>query len=240
MQVLIIEDEKDLAEVFREFVAELGHEGSVALSAEAALEKLAGEQPDAILLDVRLPGLSGLDFLDLPTVRESGVPVVVVSGVATEDEARRCLKLGALDFIRKPVSIERLGAVLTYVEPFARARRRAEGWLGVERRPEPRVAVELPVRVVTDKGAEAEGTCLELSATGMRLLVRARLRPGKAVRLAFTPGDGGAPMKVVGLVVRASGGDFGLWFLDLLPEEAQRLAAAVRGLRERGRGAAAR
>ncbi|OGK93048.1 MAG: hypothetical protein A2W08_13865 [Candidatus Rokubacteria bacterium RBG_16_73_20] len=240
MQVLIIEDEKDLAEVFREFVAELGHEGSVALSAEAALEKLAGEQPDAILLDVRLPGLSGLDFLDLPTVRESGVPVVVVSGVATEDEARRCLKLGALDFIRKPVSIERLGAVLTYVEPFARARRRAEGWLGVERRLEPRVAVELPVRVVTDEGAEEEGTCLELSVTGMRLLVRARLQAGEAIKLAFTPGDGGPQMKVVGLVVRASGGDFGLWFLDLLPEEAQRLAAAVRGLRERGRGAAAR
>jgi len=236
MRVLIVEDEKALAEVFRDFVEELGHEGSVAPSAEVALEKLTGEQPDAILLDVRLPGISGLDFLDLPSVRDSGVPVVVVSGVATEEQARQCLRLGALEFIKKPVSLERLGAVLTYVEPFALARRRAQGWLGVERRPEPRVAVELPVHVVTEKGEAAEGTGVELSATGMRLLVRARLRAGKAVTCTFTPADGGQPMKIVGLVVRARPGDFGLWFLDLLPEESRRLAAAVRRLLERGRG----
>src|SRR3989338_6016302 len=226
MRVLIVEDEKALAEVFRDFVEELGHEGSVAPSAEVALEKLTGEQPDAILLDVRLPGISGLDFLDLPSVRDSGVPVVVVSGVATEEQARQCLRLGALEFIKKPVSLERLGAVLTYVEPFALARRRAQGWLGVERRPGPRVAVGLAGPGGTGGGA-AGGPGVELGAPGRRLLVRARLRAGKAVTCTFTPADGGQPMKIVGLVVRARPGDFGLWFLAPLPDEALRLSSAL-------------
>src|SRR2546426_5217506 len=73
---------------------------SAVASAEDALEKLVSEQPHAILLDIRLPGMSGLDFLELPAVRDSGVPIVAVSGVATEGQARECLKRGALDFIR--------------------------------------------------------------------------------------------------------------------------------------------
>jgi len=235
MRVLVVEDETVLAEVFRDFLEALGHVGSIAPSAEVALEKLSGEEPDAILLDLRLPGLSGLDFLRLPAVRDSDVPVVVVSGAATEDQARQCLQAGALDFIRKPVSLERLGAVLASVEPFALARRRARGRLGLERRPAPRVAVELPVRVVTDAGETTEGACVELSATGMRLLVRARLRVGRAVTCTFTPADGGPPMRVVALVVRARPGDFGLWFIDLVPDESRRLAAAVQRLLARGR-----
>src|SRR2546425_4772393 len=88
LRVLIVEDEQAIREVFRDFVAGLGHEPIAVASAEDALEKLVSEQPHAILLDIRLPGMSGLDFLELPAVRDSGVPIVAVSGVATEEIGR--------------------------------------------------------------------------------------------------------------------------------------------------------
>jgi CheY-like chemotaxis protein len=231
LRVMIVEDEEAVRDVFRDFLVGLGHEPIAVATAEDALEKLVSEQPDTILLDIRLPGMSGLDFLELPAVQESGVPIVAVSGVATEAQARECLKRGALDFIHKPVSLDRLSAVLAYVEPFARARRQGEPERSPDRRPEPRVTVELPVRLVTEKGVPWESTCTELSATGMKVVTRARLRPGHAVKVAFTPTGGGEPLDAVALVVRVEKSGAALWFLDLLPHEVQRLRAMVDRLR---------
>ena len=231
LRVMIVEDEEAVRDVFRDFLAGLGHEPIAVATAEDALEKLVGEQPDAILLDIRLPGMSGLDFLELPAVQESGVPIVAVSGVATEAQARECLKRGALDFIHKPVSLDRLSAVLAYVEPFARARQQEAHERSPDRRPEPRATVELPVRLVTEKGVPWESTCTELSATGMKVVTRARLRPGHAVKVAFTPAGSGEPLDAVALVVRVDKSGAALWFLDLLPHEVQRLRAMVDRLR---------
>lgn|SRR5574341_783311 len=232
MRVLIVEDEQAVGEVFRDFLEGLGHQPIVATTAEAALEKLATESPDAILLDVRLPGMSGVDFLSLPPVRESGVPIVAVSGVATESQAVECLRRGALDFIRKPVQLERLSTVLTFLEPYARSRQRGENRRGLERRPAPRVAVQFPVRVVPEKGTEATGTCVELSATGIRVRSRLRFKPGRMATLTFTPPDGGPPLTVGSLAMRADDDEVSFWFLDLVSHEAQRLAALVQRLRD--------
>jgi CheY-like chemotaxis protein len=228
MRVLIVEDDERLAEVFRDFVGELGYQPTVVGSAEAGLEALTSSRPDTILLDLRLPGMSGVEFLSLQPVRDSGVPVIVVSGVATEVEARACLKLGALDFIRKPVTLERLGQVLDYLKPFALARQANQRQ--AERRPAPRAAVKLGVRITASKGA-LEGTCTELSSTGMKARVSQRLRPGQAVKLEFAPPDGGPPIDVVSLVVRVDPEGTAFWFLDLLSPEADRINSFVERLR---------
>src|SRR5512145_367574 len=102
MRVLIVEDEPDVGAVFHDFLLELGHEPVLVSTAEAALSRLETDRPDAILLDITLPGLSGLEFLQLRPVRTSGLPIVAVSGVATESQARQCLRLGALGFIGTP------------------------------------------------------------------------------------------------------------------------------------------
>src|SRR5262249_5464776 len=157
MRVLIVEDDERLAEIFRDFIGELGYQPTVVGSAERALEALTTGPPDTILLDVRLPGMSGVEVLSRANVRDAAVAVAGASGVATEIEARACLNLGALDFIRKPVTLERLGQVLAYLRPFAMARQQI-GQRQVERRPAPRAAVKLGVRITTSKGA-LDGTC---------------------------------------------------------------------------------
>ncbi len=85
MRVLIVEDDRTVGEVLRDLCGELGHEAEAVRSAEDALVRLEeGARPDLILLDYRLPRMSGLDFLRLPLVRNTGIPIVVVSGIATE------------------------------------------------------------------------------------------------------------------------------------------------------------
>src|SRR5262245_42307980 len=225
MRVLIVEDDERLAEIFRDFIGELGYQPTVVGSAELALEALTTTRPDTILLDVRLPGMSGVEFLSLAPVRDSEVPVIVVSGVATEVEARACLKLGALDFIRKPVTLERLGQVLAYLKPFAMSRQQI-GQRQIERRPAPRAAVKLGVRITASNGA-FDGTSIELSSSGMKARVDQRLRPGQAAKLEFTPPDGGAPIDVLALVVRVDPDSAAFWFLDLMTHDADRLNALV-------------
>src|SRR5882762_10529937 len=108
MRVLVVDDDPALCEVFGEFLSEIGHQPVIAYTAESALDTIRSEKPDAVLLDVCLPGMSGLDFLKLDAVRDLHVPILVISGRATESQAQECLRAGAFDFIGKPVTLRRL------------------------------------------------------------------------------------------------------------------------------------
>lgn len=116
LKVLVVEDEQRVAEVFSDFIRSQGHEPLVAQSAEAGLEIVERFYPDAMILDVYLPGMSGVELLRLLKDRKPPLPAVVVSGVASEEEAGQCLRLGALDILRKPVSLSRLEATLGFLE----------------------------------------------------------------------------------------------------------------------------
>jgi CheY-like chemotaxis protein len=230
MRVLVVEDEADLGDVFRDFLSELGHQAVVVRSAEAALGKLKTERPDAIILDIHLPGMSGLDFLQLRPVRESGLPIVAVSGVATESQARECLRLGALDFVGKPVPLERLHDVLIFLEPHAINRTREDASRRAERRQAPRAPVEVPVTLREYRGTSWAGTCVEMSVTGMRVTTTAPLSSGMAVKCLFSPPDDGAPLDIISLVIRMGPDGTALSFVNLPAHESRRIGEIVRRL----------
>jgi len=230
MRVLIVEDEADLARVFRDFLVELGHEPVVVASAEAALPVLEATALDAIILDFQLPGLSGLEFLALPAVRESGVPVVAVSGVATESQARECLRLGAFEFLAKPVALRRLGDVLACVEAHALHRELARLGKGPERRRAERVPVRIPVRVATYDGAEWEGWALDLSPFGVRVGIEAALDAASTASLHLSLPDGGPPVRVASLLVRKAEEGHAFYFVNLTAEDYDRIGHFTRRL----------
>jgi DNA-binding response OmpR family regulator len=148
MRVLVVEDDPDLCEVLRDFLLAVGHEPLIVHTAEAALDWLRGERPDAVLLDVRLPGMSGLDFLRLQAVRDLRVPILVMSGNVTEHQAHECLQLGAFDFIGKPLPLSRLEELLACLGPAAAT----TGRRGRSRRAgAPSRAVVLPVRFTVQR-----------------------------------------------------------------------------------------
>jgi CheY-like chemotaxis protein len=228
MRVLVVEDEEVLSEVFRDFLTELGHQPVMVRSAEAALGTLQTERPDAIILDIHLPGMSGLDFMQLRPIRESGLPIVAVSGIATESQARECLRLGALDFVGKPVPLERLQDVLTYLEPHALHRTHEMAAQRVERRQAPRVPANLPVVLREYRGSAWDGTCIEISVTGMKVRTDAVLAVGTAVKCSFTPADSGQPIDVISIVVRRDATGTVLSFVNLPAHEQRRLGEVVR------------
>ena len=222
MRVLIVEDEPDLGEVFHDYIVARGHKADVVRSAEAALDRIRRLRPHAIVLDVKLPGMSGLDFMSLPVVREAAIPVIVVSGHATEHQARECLRLGALEFLAKPVPLEVLGTVLEHIELLATT---ADAPPRRERRVARRIPVSLPVRVVNEKGRVAYGTVVEVSATGLRARLDKSLKAGTPVRVTITMPENQGRLEVIGLVVRVEADGAAVWFLDLAPTEAERLLA---------------
>jgi CheY-like chemotaxis protein len=230
LHILVVEDERELGRIFADYAMELGYRPDVVPSAEAALERLHAAPPHVIILDVKLPGMSGLEFLALPVVRDSGIPIIVVSGYVTEDQARECLRLGALEFLTKPVPLEVLGTVLEHVAILAAPP--DESAHPRERRRASRLPVRLPLRVTTEQGEVAAGAAIEVSATGLRARVDRPLRPGTAARVSVALPDGGPPVDGLALVVRSDGEHMvAFWFLDLTPGEVDRLLARAHAAR---------
>jgi len=227
MRVLVVEDQVDLGDVFRDFLVELGHHPLVVHTAEAALASLQTERLDAILLDVQLPGMSGIDFLQLRPVRALGVPIVAVSGVVNESQARECLRLGAADFMGKPVQLDRLNEVLTFLEPHAMSRV-AE----LERRPEKRrstrARLAIPVRLCEYNGREHEGTMLEVGLSGMKARFGASFERDTIGKAVFTPPDAGLPIEVISILVRVDPDGQAFTFVRLDPRDAERLRDLIR------------
>ena len=107
-KILIVDDDPGtLQSLSRAFALE-GYTALTASSAGRALERLADEPVDAILSDVVMPELDGLELLAKLKERAPAVPVILMSGQANVETAVRATRLGALDFVEKPVGLERL------------------------------------------------------------------------------------------------------------------------------------
>lgn len=106
--ILVVDDEPNILTSVSRALRLEGHEVEVAGSAEIALEKLGKQTFDAILLDVQLPGIDGLELLAELEKREIATPVIMMSGHATIEVAMEATRRGADDFIEKPIGSERL------------------------------------------------------------------------------------------------------------------------------------
>jgi len=107
-RILIVDDDQGtLASLSRAFALE-GYTALTASSAARGLERLAEEPVDAILSDVVMPEMDGLDFLAKVRERAPDVPVILMSGQATVETAVKATRLGALDFVEKPIGLDRL------------------------------------------------------------------------------------------------------------------------------------
>jgi two-component system nitrogen regulation response regulator NtrX len=105
--ILIVDDEPGIRESLTDVLQDEGYHVESVESGEACLEILAQKDFDVVLLDIWLPGLDGIQVLE--KIQESGTPpkVIMISGHGTIETAVRSTKLGAFDFIEKPLSIEK-------------------------------------------------------------------------------------------------------------------------------------
>ena len=106
--VLIVDDEQTLARSAKAFLADHGYEAEVAPSGERALELLERLQPDVVFADVRLPGMSGIDLLKRIREFDPVLPVIMLTAYGSIEGAVEAVKLGAFDYVKKPVDLEEL------------------------------------------------------------------------------------------------------------------------------------
>lgn len=116
MHVLIVDDEPQVADILARSLAREGHRATVAHSGEEALRLLEPVEPDAVFLDVSMPGMSGLDLLAEVRRRWPSLPVVVITGHATADEVEEVRRPGAVDVIEKPAPLNHYQQALDRLE----------------------------------------------------------------------------------------------------------------------------
>jgi len=106
--ILVVDDEADIRKSLRGALEDEGFKVGVAESGEACLETLKTRSYDLVLLDIWLPGIDGLETLEKIKEHEDPPEVIIISGHGTIETAVRATKLGAFDFLEKPLSLERM------------------------------------------------------------------------------------------------------------------------------------
>jgi CheY-like chemotaxis protein len=108
LRALVVDDDVETVELMTAILSTAGYEVLAAHTGADALMLLQLESPAVVLLDLQMPGMSGLDVLRRLRMVRPDVPVVVVSGQSDGEIARATLKRGAVDYIRKPAQPDHL------------------------------------------------------------------------------------------------------------------------------------
>jgi len=124
-RVLLVDDDPGVLRSLTQALTHLGVEPQTAGSAEEALGKLAGNPPDLVLSDIRMPGLDGIELLKLVRARAPSVDVVLMTAFDDMTTVVRSMREGAFDFLVKPIDLDELGNVLRRAFEDRRARERA-------------------------------------------------------------------------------------------------------------------
>ena len=121
--ILYLDDEPAIGLILEDTLERAGHRAIGAQTVPQALQALATESIDLIISDYRMPGLTGLEFLEL--LREEGhtIPLIMLTGFATIEHAVASIKAGAIDYITKPVSPEQLELAVSQALEVVRLRR---------------------------------------------------------------------------------------------------------------------
>jgi DNA-binding NtrC family response regulator len=106
--VLVVDDEADFLEALVPRLRVRGLDAEGLLTGEDALSALAERRREVVLLDVRLPGLSGPEVLERIKAQWPEVEVVILTGYADTETAVRVMELGAFDYLVKPIAIDKL------------------------------------------------------------------------------------------------------------------------------------
>jgi DNA-binding NtrC family response regulator len=104
-KILLVDDEKDFLTVMSERMTARGMEVTTADSAQQALQEVESGSYDAIVLDLKMPGMDGIETLKAIKVRNPTLQVILLTGHATIEKGIEAMKLGAMDFVEKPADL---------------------------------------------------------------------------------------------------------------------------------------
>lgn len=251
-RILIVDDEPAIGWSLREILTDEGHAVDVAANVAEALAAASRARPDAILLDVRLPGRDGIEAI--PDLRETAAaPIVVMTAFGDLDTAVRAVRAGAFDYLVKPFDLEHVSAVV------ARAladRTNGDSSTEPEALPQTLLGSSAAMQEVYKRIAAAAADDRPLLITGpegsgkdlaARSVHTHGLRPGgpfvSTSLAALAPSAIGGELfgssDAVGLLELAAGGTLLIEAIEVAPPEVQAQLANVFATGELARGGAA-
>jgi DNA-binding NtrC family response regulator len=176
-RILLVDDDTALVTSLSEALRDLGVEVETAGSAEVALTLLARGTPDLVLTDIRMPGLDGIELLELVRERAPSTDVVLMTAYDDMPTVVRGMRAGALDFLVKPINLDELEDVLRRAAEDHRTRERARRAIEDEAR-----AYRLDELVGKDPQMIAVFKLVgQLAASRVNVLIRGESGTGKEV-----------------------------------------------------------
>ncbi|MCL5125550.1 MAG: response regulator [Deltaproteobacteria bacterium] len=107
-KVLMVDDEEDFVRTLDERMQIRNLDTSVALSGEEAMKKLEESPPDVLLVDLKMPGMDGMEVLRRAREAYPGVQVVMLTGHGSEADEIEARRLGVFEYLRKPIPLDQL------------------------------------------------------------------------------------------------------------------------------------
>jgi CheY-like chemotaxis protein len=107
-KILVVDDEVKECELLRRFFGKKGYTVITSNNGMDAIEKVQNESPDVMLLDIRMPGMDGIEVLKCVREFNKKIGIIMVTAVVDEDIARNAMKLGADEYVTKPIDLEYL------------------------------------------------------------------------------------------------------------------------------------
>jgi two-component system NtrC family response regulator len=189
--ILIIDDDTALRQAIATALTDLGHEAVEAPDGETALAWLSRHRADAVLLDLRMPGMDGMDVLRQIRLQPEPPPVAVLTAALTSDNTIEAMRLGAADHLAKPIGREGLQALLSRMLPNP-ATEAALSHGGPPPREGELIGSSAAIRDVQKAIgllADSDVTVLLLgeTGTGKEVVARAIHQHGKRARAPFVP-----------------------------------------------------
>lgn len=122
-EILVVDDEQSVAEAFERFLRYEGHAATVVSSADDALRYLESARPDLVVMDVRMPGMDGLQALGEIRRRWPDRYVVIMTAFGTSQTSIDAIRAGAFDYLTKPLDLDHLRSVINKALAAQRVRR---------------------------------------------------------------------------------------------------------------------
>ena len=114
-RILIVDDEKNIRTTLSAYLLSLGYEQEIAVNGQEALDKLKDSKYDLVLLDIKMHIMTGIHVLKEMRILEDKTKVIMMTAYGTIENAVESMKLGAVDFISKPFTLENLKTMIDAV-----------------------------------------------------------------------------------------------------------------------------
>jgi two-component system response regulator CpxR len=111
-KILLVDDEREFVQTLSERLLMRDMGSAVAYDGESALEVARQDEPDVMILDLKMPGIDGIEVLRRIKATQPEIEVIILTGHGSEADKELCLQLGAFAYLQKPVDVEELSATI--------------------------------------------------------------------------------------------------------------------------------